>query len=174
MLEDGDSGVLDRLLPLVYNELHEMAHVRLVGERRGHTLDTTALVHEAYLKLVDQEQVTNHGKTYFFGAASRAMRQVLVDYARRRNRKKRGGSQKPLTLEEGRLAVDVFSEELLDLDKALDQLETLNERAARVVECRFFGGLGVNETASILDVSEPTIKRDWAMARAWLYREMHG
>lgn len=177
MLENanaGDSGIFDRLFPIVYDELHEMAHARLFGHQRGQTLNTTALVHEAYFKLVNKEEVTNNGRTYFFGAASRAMRQVLVDYARRRRRKKRGGSKQPITLEEGRFAIDVFSEELLDLDAALDRLESFDERAARVVECRFFGGLSVDETADVLDIAPRTVKRDWAAARAWLFQELHG
>lgn len=165
---------MDQLLPLVYEQLREMAHRQLARERRGHTLGTTALVHEVYLKLVDQTKVTARGEAYFFGAASRAMRQILVDYARRRTRQKRGGHQRPITLEESLLHVDTFAADLVDLDEALTRLATLYPRQARVVECRFFGGLTVEETAAVLEVSTRTIKSDWALAKAWLYRNMHG
>lgn len=172
--DDHQEDVVDQLLPLVYEDLRAMAHGYLARERRSHTLSTTALVHEAYFKLVDQTQVTANGRSYFFGAAARAMRQILVDYARRRQRQKRGGGQAPSTLQEQHLAVDNFAANLIDLDEALDQLATRYPRQARVVECRFFGGLSVEETASVLDVSPRTIKNDWALAKAWLYRHLHG
>ena len=172
---DADAGPLvDRLLPLVYDELHAVAHRHMARERPGHTLSTTDLVHETYLKLVDQTQVTARGRTYFFGAAARPMRQILVDHARRRKRLKRGGGRRPATLEEPHLAVDDFAANLLDLDEALDRLAALYPRQARVVECRFFGGLNVKETAAVLDVSPRTIKQDWALAKAWLFRALHG
>ncbi len=170
--DDADADLTDRLLPLVYDELHAMAHQHLARERRDHTLSTTALVHEAYLKLVDQSQVGRRGRTYFFGAAAQAMRQILVDYARRRNRQKRGGGQAPVTLKETVVAVDGFATDLLDLDEALERLAVLNPRQGRVVECRFFGGLNVEETAEVLGVSRSTVKNDWAVARAWLYRRL--
>lgn len=170
--DSADADLTDRLLPLVYDELHAMAHRHLARERRGHTLSTTALVHEAYLKLVDQTQVGRRGRTYFFGAAARAMRQILVDYARRRNRQKRGGGQAPVTLKEALVAVDDFAADLLDLDEALERLAVLSPRQARVVECRFFGGLNMEETAEVLGVSASTVKNDWAVARAWLYRRL--
>lgn len=173
MLRTADTpAALDRLLPLVYDELRVMAHRRLARERPGHTLSTTALIHEAYLKLVDETQVTEKGRAYFFGAAARAMRQVLVDYARRRNRQKRGGSQEAVTLREVHLAVDTFAAHLLDLDAALDRLAALDVRAAHVVECHVFGGLSMAETARVVGVSARTVRRDWAMAKAWLYREL--
>lgn len=165
---------MERLLPLIYDELHAMAHQRLAHERRNHTLQTTALVHEAYLRLVDQTKITQRGRAYFFGAAARAMRQVLVDYARRRKAEKRGGGQKPLSLEEGQVAVDTYAEELIDLDEAMKRLAALNPRHARVVECRFFGGLSVQETAETLDISPRTVAYDWKVAQAWLYHELHG
>ncbi len=165
---------MERLLPMLYDELREMAHRQLARERRHHTLQTTALVHEAYLRLVDQTKVTDRGRAYFFGAAARAMRQVLVDYARKRKAEKRGGGQAPLSLEEGQIAVDAYAEELIDLDEALERLAALNPRHARVVECRFFGGLSVKETAAALDVSPRTVAYDWAVAQAWLYHELHG
>jgi RNA polymerase sigma factor (TIGR02999 family) len=170
---DSDGAALtDRLLPLVYDELRAMAHGHLARERSNHTLSTTALVHEAYLKLVDQTQVSRQGQTYFFGAAARAMRQILVDYARRRNRQKRGGGQAPVSLDETFVAVDGFAADLLDLDAALERLAVLNPRQAQVVECRFFRGLSIEETAEVLGVSGTTVKNDWAVARAWLYRRL--
>src|SRR5690606_27472828 len=136
------------------------------------TLQTTALVHEAYFRLADDTKVTARGRAYFFAAAARAMRQVLVDHARRRNAAKRGGGVEPVSLDETRLAVDELAAELLDLDRELERLAALNERHARVVECRFFAGLSVEETAAALDVSPRTVKSDWALARAWLYETL--
>lgn len=164
---------MDRLLPLVYDELRGMAHGYLLRERSGHTLSTTALVHEAYLKLVDQERAPLESRAYFFGAAARAMRQILVDHARHRMRQKRGGKQQPVTLEEQHLLADDFATNVLDLDRALHRLAALEPRLARVVECRFFGGIGVEETAEVLGVSPRTVKRDWMMAKAWLYRVLN-
>jgi RNA polymerase sigma factor (TIGR02999 family) len=166
--------VIDRLLPLVYDELRRMAHRQLARERHPRTLTTTGLLHEAYLKLVDQTQVPLKSRGYFFGAAARAMRQVLVDAARRRTRRKRGGGQAELSLEGFEVAVDDFAAELSDLDEALVRLAGLYPRQARVVECRFFGGLSVEETAEALELAPRTVKRDWALARAWLYRELRG
>lgn len=170
--DPADARTLDRLVPLIYEELRVMAHRQLVGERPGHTLQTTALVHEAYARLVDDTRVTRRGGAYFFAAAARAMRQVLVDAARRRGARKRPGSRRRVTLDEETAAVDPFADELLDLEAALERLEGLEPRQARVVECRFFGGLGVEETAEALDVSPRTVKYDWAMARAWLYTQL--
>ena len=160
---------VEGLVPLIYDDLREIAHRQLAREGREHTLQTTALVHEAYMKLVDDTRVTGRGRAYFFAAAGRAMRQVLVDYARRRATEKRGGRAERVSLDESRIAVDEFAAELLDLDRALDRLAHLNPRHARVVECRFFAGLSVEETAEALDVSARTVKSDWALARAWLY-----
>jgi len=168
-----DSVALDRLVPLVYDELRAMAQRQLARERGSLTLQTTELVHEAYLRLVDDDRVTARGRAYFFGAAARAMRQVLVDSARRRGAAKRGGGEAHVTLEEGHAAVDAFASDLLDLDAALHALERENARSARVVECRYFGGLSVEETAAALDVSARTVKSDWALARAWLYAALH-
>ncbi|MEJ2481999.1 MAG: sigma-70 family RNA polymerase sigma factor [Gemmatimonadota bacterium] len=171
---EGDPARLDALLPLVYEELRGLAHRQLAGERAGHTLQTTALVHEAYVRLVDDTRVTRKGRAYFFGAAARAMRQVLVDHARRHAAKKRGGGARPVSLDAATLAVDEIANELLDLDRALDELARRNPRHARVVECRFFGGLSVEETADALDVSPRTVKYDWALARAWLHDSLRG
>jgi RNA polymerase sigma-70 factor (ECF subfamily) len=164
--------VFDELLPLVYDELRQMAHRQLAGERRQRTLNTTGLVHEAYLKLVDQAQVPLKSRAYFFAAAARAMRQILVDAARRRGRLKRGAGEVPLDLEDCQVAVQDFAAELRDVDEALERLEVLFPRQAQVVECRFFGGLSVEETADALGLAPRTVKRDWSLARAWLYREL--
>lgn len=147
-----------------------MAHWQLVREHRNVTLQTTALVHEAYLKLVDDSRVTRQGRAYFFAAAARAMRQVLVDAARRRGAAKRGGGAPLMTVDWEDERVDAYASELLDLDRALEDLGRRNPRHMQVVECRFFGGMSVEETAVALDVSARTIKADWALARAWLYR----
>ena len=164
--------VLAQLMPLVYSELRLVALRHLVGERENHTLSPTALVHEAYLKLVDQTWTSAEGRAYFFAAASRAMRQILVDHARRQVRTKRGGRQQAVPLEDHHVVVDEFDAELLGLDEALRQLADFEPRAVRVVECRFFGGLSVEETAETLGISVRTVKRDWLLAKAWLYRRL--
>ncbi len=172
--ERGDESTLDRLVPLIYDELREMAHRQLARERRDLTLQTTALVHEAYLKLVDDTRVTHRGRAYFFAAAARAMRQILVDRARRRNAAKRGGGAEMVTLEEEDASVDAYAVELLDLDDALERLAERSPRQVRVVECRFFAGMSVEETAEVLGVSPRTVESDWAMARAWLFQALGG
>jgi RNA polymerase sigma factor (TIGR02999 family) len=168
-----DRDALDELLPFVYDELCRLARRQLAGERRQRTLDTSGLVHEAYLKLVDETVVPLKSRAYFFGAAARAMRQVLIDAARRRNRSKRGSGLEAESLSDAVLAVDGFAAELLDLDDALSDLARSFPRQARVLECRFFGGLSVEETAAALEISPRTVKRDASLARAWLYRELH-
>jgi len=176
LLETADpdeAATVERLVPLLYDELRSLAHQQLARERRDHTLQTTALVHEAYLKLAGRARVTEQGRTYFFAAAARAMRQVLVDYARRRRADKRGGGSPLVTLEEPASPMDGFAAEVLDLDRALAELARMNPRHARIVECRFFGGLSVDETAAALGVSARTVKADWALARAWLYDVLH-
>ena len=165
---------IDQLMPLIYDELRSMAHRHLGGERRQHTLNTTALVHEAYLRMVDDTNVSRQGQAYFFGAAARVMRQILIDYARRRNAEKRGGGAQPLSLDEGQIAVDAYASELLDLDEAINKLSSLNARHAQIVECRFFGGLTTQETADVIGVSTRTVEYDWYAARAWLYKTLHG
>lgn len=162
---------MDQLIPIIYGELREMAH-RQLARSGGATIHTTELVHEAYLKLVDDTRVSSKGRAYFYGAAARAMRQILVDRARRRNAKKRGSGQANLDIDEIELGVDGFAAELLDLDDALDRLSVMNERQSRVIECRFFGGMSVEETAEVLGVSPRTVKADWAVAKAWMYREL--
>ena len=148
-----------------------MAHRQLAKSGRA-SIQTTALVHEAYLKLVDDSRVTSKGRAYFYGAAARAMRQVLVDRARRRNAKKRGSGDAHLNIDDIELGVDGFAADLVDLDDALTRLGSMNERQGRVIECRFFGGMTVEETAEALGISTRTVKSDWAVARAWLYREL--
>jgi RNA polymerase sigma factor (TIGR02999 family) len=172
--ERSGRDAVDALIPLVYDELRWMAHRQLAGERHRITLDTTGLVHEAYLRLVDHEQVPDGSRAYFFGAAALAMRRILVEAARRRGRVKRGEGRQPGELADADVAVDGFAADLLGLDEALGRLEVLYPRQARVVECRFFGGLSVEETAAALDQAPRTVKRDWALARAWLFRELRG
>lgn len=167
---DGDANAVDRLFPIVYEELRGIARRQLIGERADHTLQTTALVHEAYVRLVDDDQVSRRGRAYFFASAARAMRQILVDHARRRGAAKRGGGVQPATLLEDRGGADAFAEELIDLDQALDRLAELDPRHARLVECRYFGGMTVEETAIALGVSPRTVRYDWALAKAWLYK----
>ena len=149
-----------------------MAHFQLAREVGGITFETSGLVHEAYLKLVDQEEISRQGRGYFFGAAARAMRQVLVDAARRRRRLKRGSGERPLPLDETRLVLDGFAAEILDLEEAMEQLMAEFPRQAKVVECRFYAGLSVEETALALESSTRTVKRDWALARAFLFNAL--
>lgn len=169
-----DPGAVDLLIPLLYDELRALAHRQLGRERSDHTLRTTALVHEAYLKLVDHTRVTRHGRAYFFAAAAHAMRQVLIDRARRRGAVKRGGGAKMVTLGDDAAAVDAYASELLDLDDALQRLAQHSPRQVKVVEYRFFAGMTVDETAAALGVSPRTVEADWAMARAWLFRALGG
>jgi RNA polymerase sigma factor (TIGR02999 family) len=182
-LDSGEPPTLDQVVPLIFDELRDLAHGLLAREHRNVTLQTTAIVHEAYVRLVDDARVTVRGRAYFFAAAARAMRQILIDAARRRGALKRGGDapsaasdvDAPLAaLDDGGARVDAYASELLDLNRALEKLELRNPRQMRVVECRFFGGLSVEETATALGVSPRTVKGDWALARAWLYRVLRG
>lgn len=172
--ERGSPDTVNLLIPLLYEELRALAHQQLGRERSDQTLRTTALVHEAYLKLVDHTRVTEHGRAYFFAAAAHAMRQVLVDRARRRNAAKRGGGVKMVSLGDDDAAVDAYASELLDLDDALQRLAGHSPRQVKVVEYRFFAGMNVEETAKALGVSPRTVESDWAMARAWLFRALGG
>ena len=163
----------DALLRLVYDELRRQAHRYLQKERGGHTLQTTALVHEAYLKLIKQESVKWESRTHFFGIAATMMRRILIDYAKTKHRVRRGGVKEDLPIEEAlTVAVSDMDFDLLDLDRALNRLAEKDEHLAKIVELRFFSGLDVPETAEVLGVSESTVKRDWAMAKAWLHREL--
>lgn len=169
----GDSESVKKVYPIIYNELHMMAHRQLRNERDGHTINTTALVHEAYLKLIDYPPDNEwDGRNHFFGIAARAMRQILVNYAKNRNRQKRSGQKKVEPFEDGVYLTDQKADELIDLDEALTQLEKLNERQGKVVECRYFAGYNIEETAEILEISPATVKRDWTSARAYLYTQM--
>jgi RNA polymerase sigma-70 factor, ECF subfamily len=170
--EQGDESA-DALLRLVYDELRRQAHRYLQKERRGHTLQTTALVHEAYLKLIQQKGVAWQSRSQFFGVAATIMRRILIDYAKTRHRAKRGGESDDIPLEEA-LTVSVSDSnfDLLELDEALNRLAEKEANLVKVVELRFFSGLDVVETAEVLGVSESTVKRDWAVAKAWLHREL--
>ena len=183
MIADGITGKLkiwreneendEALFNLVYDELRRQAHRFLRKERDGHTLQTTALVHEAYLKLSNQKKDFWENRTQFFAIAATMMRHILIDYAKQRQRVKRGGENEDLPLEEAlTIAVSDRSFDLLALDKALDRLAEKEEHLAKIVELRFFSGLDVPQTAKVLNVSESTIKRDWVMAKAWLHREL--
>jgi len=163
---------VEGLLPLVYAELRDMADRQLRRENPGHTLSPTALVHEAYIRLVDQTRVQWQDRAHFFAVASLAMRRVLVDHARRHRAARRGGGVRPLALDEVEIPIQERAEVLVALDEALDRLVRLDERLARVVELRFFGGLTEPEAAEVLGVVERTVRRDWVKARAWLLREM--
>ncbi len=169
----GDAAALDRLVPIVYDELHRQAQRYLRRENPGHTLQATALVNEAYLRLVDQREARWQNRAQFFGVAAQLMRRILVDYARRHQAAKRGGSAIQVPYEEDAVAVAESEIDLVSLDDALTRLAALDTRQARVVELRYFTGLGIEETAEALGISPATVKREWAMARAWLKRELN-
>lgn len=170
---NGDEEAFDELMPLVYDELRQLAKYHLRREHSAQAPQTTELVHELYLKLVDQAQIDWNGRAHFFTLAARAMRQILVDHARKRNAKKRGGDWDRTTLSDKPLATDPNWAELLALDDALDRLDAVDTRMRTVVECRFFGGMTEKEIAEVLDVSARTVQRDWVKARAWLYKELY-
>ena len=171
-IESGDREAIDRLLPMVYRELHEIAQRQMVFERPGHSLQATALVHEAYMKLIGNEEIRWAGKSHFFAAAAESMRRILVDSARKRGRQKRGGTNKRLALDLAEIVMEEQSDQILALDEALKILEAQDERMARIVKLRFFSGLSVEDTARAMDISERTVKREWALARAWLFRAL--
>ena len=173
-LTDGDRGVLDELLPLIYSELRKLASNYLRRERSGHTLQATALVHEAYLRLVDQNQVQWQNRAHFFGVAAQAMRRILVDHARTHMAAKRGSGGVKLSLEDNEAAIvsDTRAEEMVALDDALNRLAEQDPQKSRIVELRFFGGLSIEETAEVLGIGTATVTRQWRMARAWLYGEI--
>ncbi len=163
---------LERLMPVLYDRLRAMARRHMRGERADHTLNTTALVHEAYLKLVDQTRLTWKNELHFYGIASRVMRNILIDYARLHQAQKRGGGQAATSLDNKNIALEERADELLALDEAMKRLSAFEPRLSQMVEYRFFGGLTVEETAALLDVSPRTVKRDWKRAKAWLYSEL--
>jgi RNA polymerase sigma factor (TIGR02999 family) len=168
----GDQEALNKLIPLVYDELHKLARRHLRRERSDHTLQTTALVHEAYLKLIDQREANWENRVQFFAVAAQLMRRILVDYARRHRASKRGGDVYKLSLDEALVPFEEKDAELLVLDEALDRLATIDLQQSRVVELRVFAGLTLEETAQALNISPRTVRREWSMAKAWLHRQM--
>ena len=169
---EGEQSALERLIPLVYQELHRLAHHYMARERPGHTLQTTALLNEAYLRLVDSAKPRWQSRAQFFAASAQVMRRILVDWARSRQALKRGGEAQPLELEEALVVADAPGADLVALDDALKALAALDPRKSEVVELRFFGGLSVEETAEVLKVSSETVLRDWKFAKSWLRREL--
>src|SRR5712692_1172228 len=170
---DGDDAALAELTPLVYEELRRLAHHFMSGQRPDHTLQTTALVNEAYLRLVDQTRPSWQDRAHFFAVAARAMRQILVDYARSNRAQKRGGGALKVELDEAALVSPKESKEIVDLHEALERLATLDSRKAQVVELKYFGGLNYDEMAEVLKISRVTVRRDWEFAKVWLYTELH-
>jgi RNA polymerase sigma factor (TIGR02999 family) len=171
-LTDGSHAAFERVLPVIYGELRAIARRELRGERPDHTLTPTGLVHEAYLKLVRLEKISWESRAHFFGACAQEMRRILISYARKRHAGRRGAGVEHVPLENAVVAAQSRPEELLALDEALCRLAELDKRQASVVECRFFAGMDVEETAVVLQVSPATVKRDWTAARAWLNREL--
>jgi RNA polymerase sigma factor (TIGR02999 family) len=170
---NGDQAALDSLFPLVYDELRRLASGYMRRERPDHTLQTTALVHEAYLRLVGQPDLSLKNRTHFFAIAARVMRRILIDHARTQQYAKRGGGALRLSLDEAALLSDERAAELVALDEALSELAKIDERQSRIVELRFFGGLTLAETAEVLKISSDTVTRDWNLAKAWLYRQVN-
>jgi RNA polymerase sigma factor (TIGR02999 family) len=168
----GNQQALDDLMPLVYDEIRDMAHFRLMSEKADHTLNTTDLVHEAYLKLVEFNRIEWENRAHFFAIASQVLRNILVDYAVKKKAQKRGGDRQRVTLGDPKKPSETDLHDMLSIHQALNRLAEVDERQVRVVECRFFGGLTVEETAKALGISTPTVSRDWKMARAWLNREL--
>jgi RNA polymerase sigma-70 factor, ECF subfamily len=170
----GDEAALERLIPLVHHELHQIARRHMGHERAGHSLQATALVNEAYLRLVDTKDVAWHDRAHFLAVAARMMRRILVDHARARRSQKRGGDAAQVTFDEALVVTEEPSQDFVALDDALEALAKFDERKSRVIELRFFGGLSVEETASVLKVSPDTVMRDWRLAKVWLRRAMRG
>jgi RNA polymerase sigma factor (TIGR02999 family) len=171
---NGDRAARDELLPVVYAELRRLAHHYMAGERQGHTLQTTALVHEAYIRLVDLDRMEWRDRAHFFAIAATLMRRVLVDSARQRLRDKRGGGAEVTSLDAHEIFAATPSVDVVALDEALNELSAMDPQQSRIVELRFFGGLTIDETAEALDISPATVKRDWVSAKAWLYTHMGG
>ncbi|MBL8208805.1 MAG: sigma-70 family RNA polymerase sigma factor [Blastocatellia bacterium] len=168
----GDPGALEQLTPLVYRELHRLAHGYLAGERHGHVLQTTALVNEAFVRLIEWQKVEWQSRAHFFAVASNIMRQILVDYARAQHRVRRGGNAQQVPLDEALVVSNGRAAELLQLDDALNSLAKFDARKSRIAELRYFGGLSVEETALVLNVSAVTVMREWRVTKAWLLQEM--
>jgi RNA polymerase sigma factor (TIGR02999 family) len=170
---DGDNAALVELTPLVYEELRRLAHHYMEGQRADHTLQTTALVDEAYLRLADQTSPSWQNRAHFFAVAARAMRQILVNYARSKRAQKRGGGALKVELDEAAIVSPEQSKAIVDLHEALERLATLDSRKARVVELKYFGGLNHDEIAEVMKISTVTVRRDWVFAKAWLHNELH-
>lgn len=170
----GEESALEKLTPLVYEQLRRLAHRYMRGERAAHTLQTTALVNEAYLRLIDGQQVKWQDRAHFFAVSARLMRRILVDWARTRQSQKRGGEPQQVTLDEALMVARGHGEDLLALDEALQKLASVDVRKSQVVEMRYFGGLSVEETAAVLNVSLDTVLRDWRLAKLWLLQELSG
>jgi RNA polymerase sigma factor (TIGR02999 family) len=168
----GDPEALEELLPLIYDDLRRLAHHFLYGERPGHTLQTTALAHEAYLKLIDQKSVNWQNRAHFFAIAAQAMRRILIDSARRRSAHKRGGDGEMVSLAQAEFISTEPNTDLLALDEALTRLAAIDKDQSEIIELRYFGGLTIEETAEVMMSSPATVKRDWQMARAWLHQEL--
>ena len=168
----GDRAALNELMPLVYDELRRLAHHYMSRERPGHTIQTTALVNEAYLRLVDQKNVSWQNRAHFFGIAAQLMRRILIDYARKHRSAKRGGEVRLVSLDEAAVMTEERAAELTALDEALNNLASFDPQQSRIVELRFFGGLTIEETAEVMKLSVDMVKREWSTARGWLYREM--
>lgn len=169
---NGDQRALDELMPLVYDELHRLARNYLRHERRDHTLQPTALVHEAYLRLIDQTRVALHNRAHFFGIAAQMMRRILVDHARLHQASKRGDGDYKLSLDQADQVANRQAVDLIALDEAMQRLATFSPQQSRIVELRFFGGLTIEEAAGLLGISHATVEREWSVARAWLRREL--
>lgn len=170
----GDESALDRLMPMVHEELHRLARREMRGERTGHTLQTTALVNEAYLRLIDARRVHWHDRAHFFALSARLMRRILVDHARSRQYLKRGGGAKQITLDDALVVAEARSADLIALDDALQALAAVDPRKSQVIEMRYFGGLTVDETAEALSISPETVTRDWRFGKVWLLRKLRG
>lgn len=169
---DGDEAALEKLMPLVYNDLHQIARRYMARQNAGHTLQTTALIHEAFIKMVGQSEKQYQNRSHFFAVAAQAMRHILVNYALARQTDKRGGKGRQVSLDEALVVSKQPDEELVALDDALNELARIDPRKSKVVELRYFGGLSVDETAEVLKVSPVTVMRDWSMAKSWLHREL--
>ena len=170
----GDQQAASQLMDRVYDELRHIASNYMRAERRGHTLDTTALVHEAYLRLIGNQNIQWQNRAHFFALASQAMRRVLIDWARKYRAAKRGAGKPKVELEKAAVFVESQAEEYLALDEALNRLEKLDQRQSKIIELRFFGGLTIEEVARVLNISPATVKREWSLARAWLYKQVRG
>lgn len=171
-LKSNDARIIDEIYPLVYEHLHNEAHLQLRRERAGHTLQTTSLVHEAYMKMIDQDKANFNNRAHFLAVAALAMRRILISYARKKNAQKRGGKEQAVTFTDGMSPYEAPLSELLDLDEHLQKLEMMNERQAKIVQYRFFAGLTYKEIANVIGDTEHSVRYDWRVARAWLKREM--